>query len=89
MLTRFKGDNFAVYTNIKSLCCTSKTKIMLFFNYASVKKNKNTKKIIFNIKVLLTFKSTNTLKNKLCSYKMLISSFYLSPWPKWPYSNEP
>ena len=29
------GDRFAVYTYIKSLCCTLKTNIMLKVNYIS------------------------------------------------------
>ena len=32
MLTRHCGDHFAIYTNIKSLCCTPETNIMLHLN---------------------------------------------------------
>ena len=27
------GKHFVMYTNIKSLCCTSETNIMLYVNY--------------------------------------------------------
>ena len=30
------GDHFAIYTNIKSLCCTPETNIMLYVNYTSI-----------------------------------------------------
>ena len=30
------GDHFVVYTNIKSLCCTPATNIMLYVNYISI-----------------------------------------------------
>lgn len=35
----FCGDYFAMYTNIKSVCCTPKTNIMLYINYISIKKS--------------------------------------------------
>ena len=31
------GDHFAIDTNIKTLCCTPKTKVM-YANYTSIKK---------------------------------------------------
>ena len=34
------GDHFAIYANIKSLCCTPETNIMLYVNYISFKKEK-------------------------------------------------
>ena len=33
------GDHFAVYTNIKLLCCTPETNIMIHVNYTSILKN--------------------------------------------------
>lgn len=46
-------DNFAIYTNTKSLYCTPITTIILYVNYTSVRKNKNVqlfwKKIILKI----------------------------------------
>ena len=36
------GD-FTIYTNIKSLCCTPETNIMLDVNYTSIKKKKKKK----------------------------------------------
>ena len=32
-------DNFAIYTDIESLCCTPETNIMLNVNYTSIKIN--------------------------------------------------
>lgn len=32
------GDHFAVYKNIKSLCCTPETNLVLYVNYTSIKK---------------------------------------------------
>ena len=31
------SDHFTIYTNIKSLCCTPETKIMLYIKYTSIK----------------------------------------------------
>lgn len=31
------GHHFATYTNVKSLCCTAETNVMLCVNYASIK----------------------------------------------------
>ena len=33
-------DRFAIYTNIKSLCCTPETNIMLYANYILILKIK-------------------------------------------------
>ena len=35
-------DHFTIYTNIKSLCCTSEANIMLYVNYISIKKKVGT-----------------------------------------------
>lgn len=40
MLTRHCGDHFTMYKNIKSLCCTLRTNIILYFNYTSIQKRK-------------------------------------------------
>ena len=32
-------DHFTIYTNIESLCCTSKVDIRLYVNYITIKKN--------------------------------------------------
>ena len=32
-----RSDHFTIYTNIKSLCCTPKTNIMLYVNFISIK----------------------------------------------------
>ena len=32
------GEHFKIYTNVKSLCCTPETNIILYVNYASKKK---------------------------------------------------
>ena len=37
MVTRHCSDHFA-YTNIKPLCCTSETNIMLYVNYPLIKR---------------------------------------------------
>ena len=29
------GDHFAIYTNIKLLCCTPETNVMLYVSYTS------------------------------------------------------
>lgn len=34
------GGHFTVYTNVKSLCCLPETKITLYVNYPSKKKEK-------------------------------------------------
>lgn len=34
------GDHFAIYTDIKSLCCIPATNIMLYVNDTSIKKNR-------------------------------------------------
>ena len=41
MLARLNcGDNFTTYTNVKSLCCTLETDIMLHVSYISIEKTK-------------------------------------------------
>ena len=40
------GDHFAIYTNIKSLCCTPETKIC-YVNYTSMKKKEKLKELCF------------------------------------------
>ena len=37
----YGDDHFAIYTNIKPLCCTPDINIMLYVNYAAIK-NKTT-----------------------------------------------
>ena len=37
----YGDDHFAIYTNIKPLCCTPNINIMLYVNYAAIK-NKTT-----------------------------------------------
>ena len=39
------GDYFALYTNIKSLCCTPETNVTLYVNYTSINKRKDSSKI--------------------------------------------
>ena len=40
MLTTYCGDYFTIYTNIKSLCYTSETNIMIIYvNYTAIEKN--------------------------------------------------
>ena len=34
----YSADHFAVYTNIKSLCCMPETSVMLYINYTSIKR---------------------------------------------------
>lgn len=36
----YHGEYFTLHTNIESLCCIPETKIMLYFNYISVKKKR-------------------------------------------------
>ena len=35
----YPGDQFIVYINIKSACCTLATNIILYINYTSIKSN--------------------------------------------------
>ena len=39
-LETYSGDRFPAYTNVKSLCCTPETNTILYINYISVIKNK-------------------------------------------------
>ena len=32
----YPGDEFVMYINVKSLCCTSETNIILYVNYISI-----------------------------------------------------
>lgn len=34
----YGGDNFVMYKNIKSLCCTLEINIILYISYTSIKK---------------------------------------------------
>lgn len=48
MLTKLTcGSYFAIYTNIKALCCTNKTNTMLHINYISILLKANEEEIIF------------------------------------------
>ena len=38
------GDHFPVYTNTKSLFCTSESNIILYVNYSLIKNKENLKK---------------------------------------------
>lgn len=49
MLT-YCGDLFTTYKNLKSLCCTLETKIMLYINYTSILKKENMITIILILK---------------------------------------
>ena len=40
----YRGDHFAICTNVKSLCSTPETNIMFYVNYTSIKKLETNKK---------------------------------------------
>ena len=52
----YHGDHFEIYRNIKSLCCTTGTNIVLWFNYTS-KTNKQ------------TYNQTHRKRYQICGYQ--------------------
>ena len=46
------GDHFIIYANIKALCCTLETNMMLYVNCTLIKKNR---KAIENINEIKSF----------------------------------
>ena len=64
-------NNFAIYTNIKCLCCTSETNIMLYFNYIS--------KIKFKKRKINTPHVWSEVKLKSLSHVWL----FATPWTPW------
>ena len=59
----YGGNHFTIYTNIKLLCCTSETNIMLYASYILILKN------IYKIKSSELYSSTEMTKVKLVEFK--------------------
>lgn len=64
----YYGDNFTVYTNVKSLCCTLVTNIILFVDYTLKMK------LHVNITTQDDIYHSDLYKRKLCTDELLLNT---------------
>ena len=64
-------DHFVMYKNIKSLCCTPESNIVLWVNYASIKKRKKKHWYTDYCDCCNKIPASNLADMKLCQVKLL------------------
>ena len=70
MATKHCSDHFAIYSNIKSLCCTLEINIMLHINYTSIK-------ILTKIKAIMKVKKGWVFFTCYENFRMTCISVYV------------